>query len=135
VIGVSALALGPRVSGEDPAIPLDVANELGISGIPSDQMTVSEAKAIDVAIDAIGDEAKSATIAAYKAKVTDPKSIATAVALQDRPVWLVVVEGLDVVWPAPVTGSSDESADHVATRAYVFVDGATGEHLVTMWRE
>jgi len=134
VIGVGYFAMGPQVSGEDPAIPSDIAKELGISGTPSDEMVVSRETATEVALAAIGDAAKTATITAYKAKVTDPKSLRTAVALDGRAVWLIVFDGLHVVWPAPAAETVDESQDHVTTRAFVFVDGSTGEHLLTMWR-
>jgi hypothetical protein len=62
--------------------------------------------------------------------MTVASSIGTENPIMDRLIWLVRWEGMEISGPMPSGG--DEPLPY--TRVYSFIDGATGEYLMRLYR-
>lgn len=139
LIGLGALlgfvALGLDVSplaGETPVrlgegVPPDVARlGLIVDEAPGEIVRVS---AVNAALEVGKSVAPAAKVvpSAYLLRVTDPHWVDTANPLEDRTVWLVRYDGVDISFPAPPAADGTEVEGHTAHFVYALVDATTGE--------
>jgi hypothetical protein len=111
-----------------PDYPADVRERLGVTPateakhIPREEALLAAAKVVPW----VGD---GASVDAYLVFVED-RALEPEL-LGDRPIWLVRYAGFELPLPRPITSDRTPAEAGSVNLAYVFVDAATGEWLLT----
>lgn len=90
---------------------------------------LSRDEAIDVAWSVYRQPDPEVALSASLYRVTDPKTLGASPEVDARPVWIIKFDGIEDQAPVPVRSGGAAPEVITLTRAYTFVDAATGEWL------
>ena len=137
-LAIAMMATTALGSDSSPKLPLaDVQRLPDVQFAPPSKTGISRSEALDAVarVYNIKELGPTAIADAYLERATVLGSLRGPSPIRDREVWIVRLSGFATEEHGPVTQEGKSSAVYYLRVAYVFLDAATGEHLLSLWLE